>query len=661
MNNILDDSVREQLAAALLGWGEEHGTQQVSGGTNTDSTEAGDNGRATPKTSPDLGHRQGDNHSGLLDNMDSTNEEGEGVKPNDDIDADSVEDRDEEVSEDWSNHNVHEQQGRMMEAEEQGTVDWKEKELPPLPDEEPASASPQLEMSCRISRFPFTHPCEVPELIPDQEDMSGTSSTPSALAPTTPSVTSEVFRPLSQLPSPDLELGRHLSSALGPEAHSEQRKTSIRSGRTAESEGLGIIQEEDGNIDENTDGVSLLTPTEASFSNSNSEGVDKKSFPGVDSSYCRSVSSLGSESSSEWWPRHGNAATRKSSNLLSRIRSGGNRVEEPCLERRSLTPMQLSTPPRAPDHYDNESLASVRVTPAPSSQPSTLRTSDVSATAKFFHRVPWLGESHSKKPDVVFGVDLKESIRVAPMKIRISHKGRTTSYRTFPLCVYKCCEFILRAGGTDPNIFCSQGNAYKVTSLQAIFNTPPLFGEHFQFEGTEYTVHDAARLVLVYLESLPKPLIPPAVVKSWILLARQEGAIEPPCPRVETGLDFWTEALNRLPTANRNLAKHLLTVFAEVLLGTRGDIYEADARQLAAAVSRAMFHHDGDGVILDSKKKSVKRNAQPTLALAFLIKKRGDYAMSLRKAAKEDESKRDSQMFLPSTSEILEWKARGHR
>jgi hypothetical protein len=32
------------------------------------------------------------------------------------------------------------------------------------------------------------------------------------------------------------------------------------------------------------------------------------------------------------------------------------------------------------------------------------------------------------------------------MKIRISHKGRSTSYRTFPLSVYKCCEFIRRAG-----------------------------------------------------------------------------------------------------------------------------------------------------------------------------------------------------------------------
>ena len=188
-----------------------------------------------------------------------------------------------------------------------------------------------------------------------------------------------------------------------------------------------------------------------------------------------------------------------------------------------------------------------------------------------------------------------------------------------------------------------------------------MFGEQFQFEGSDYTVHDAARLILVYLEALPKPLISPSVVKSWILLARQEGAIEPPCPRVETGLDFWTEALNRLPTPNRNLTKHLLTLFAEVLLAATGEITEADARQLASAVSRAMFHQDMDGSSLngnirEQRKQPVRRNVQPTLALAFLIKKRGEYAVSLGQAAASNASKRDSKMFLPSTKEMMEWK-----
>jgi len=120
-----------------------------------------------------------------------------------------------------------------------------------------------------------------------------------------------------------------------------------------------------------------------------------------------------------------------------------------------------------------------------------------------------------------------------------------------------------------------------------------------------------------------------------------------------------------LPTANRNLTKHLLTLFAEILIAATGEINEADARQLASSVSRAMFHYDADGGGIDSKareqrKKPIRRNVQPTLALAFLIKKRGEYAASLKKAAGEDASKRASQMFLPSTKEILEWKGVNH-
>jgi len=229
--------------------------------------------------------------------------------------------------------------------------------------------------------------------------------------------------------------------------------------------------------------------------------------------------------------------------------------------------------------------------------------------------------------------------------------------RHFPSCSWLCIT-LTWLGGTDAHIFSSPGDIYNVSSLKSIFSMPPTFGEHFQFEGSDYTVHDAARLILEFLEALPKPLISHSVVKSWILLARQEGAIEPPCPRVETGLDFWTEALNRLPTANRNLTKHLLTLFAEVLLAASGSISEADARQLASSVSRAMFHQDVEFVGGDQRKKPAKRNVQPTLALAFLIKKRGEYAISLGRSA-DGATKRDSKMFLPSTREMMEWKGVG--
>jgi hypothetical protein len=444
MSDILDDGLREQLAAALLGWGGGgDGTQQRMS-RDTLGSAGDDSGRATPKPAPAPNHRQGQIRGvvvGLTDEEDGTN---------DDIDADSVVDSSDDLngwSDAGSTHtHTHTQQARH--PAEQPTNLVGQKALPPLPVEQTV-ASPQPEMSCRISRFPFQHPCEMPELMPDQEDTFGMGPSPSVSGPVTPSVPPDVFRPLTQLMSPDLEFGRHLNPASELETQDKMRKMSIKSIETAGSDGLGIIREEDAN----TDGVSLLTPTEVSYGHSTADGGDRQLFLTVDGGgHCRSVSSLGSGSSGEWRPSHANAAVRKSINLFTRMRNG-SRVEDPCLEKRSLTPMQLTTPPRGQNHHDDEVTTPDATTPI-SPLPMTPRT-EASSTSKFFQRMPWLGDSQAKKSEAVFGVDLKESIRVAPMKIRISHKGRSTSHRTFPIAVHKCCEFIRRAG-LSPHPF-SQG------------------------------------------------------------------------------------------------------------------------------------------------------------------------------------------------------------
>jgi hypothetical protein len=225
------------------------------------------------------------------------------------------------------------------------------------------------------------------------------------------------------------------------------RKMSIQSYNTAVSDDLCKIDEEDSDV--NTDGVSLLSPTELSGGTyrggeSDSTRVERQQgFLTVASGHWRSVSSLGSGSSGESRPTHPIAASRRASNLFSRIRNGG-RTEEQCLEKRSLTPIHLDTPSRRQGGPDNELLTPDGV--SPTSPNNSSRAEPTSTTSRFFNRMPWLGDSQPKKPEAVFGVDLKESIRVAPMKIRISHKGRSTSYRTFPLAVYKSCDFIRRAG-----------------------------------------------------------------------------------------------------------------------------------------------------------------------------------------------------------------------
>ncbi|KAK4225244.1 hypothetical protein QBC38DRAFT_268420 [Podospora fimiseda] len=609
----------------------------------------------------------------------------------DDIDADSDTQITKDPRDDFKPHttaaiNAGDQRAvTKMETVMGQTVPPLNKILTPTPgDATPTSSQPQ--MSCRISRFPFTHPCDIPELIYDQDDdedvipKDGPSPLPSG--PATPSVVNDIFRPLTEIfDSPNLQLNLGpfppTMAAAAPSDPQQARKMSVKTMGSDVTDGLGIIREEDDD-DRNTDGVSMLSRTESSFIGPSGEHLSVEQFGRYGAGnrpFAPSISSSGSTGSGEW--RVGNRHdSRKSASIFSRMRNRNTIHEEP-LEKRSLTPYELSAPTPRQD-YD-EPMSPGMPPPTASSGRTVTTQNDTYTGSRFFGfgRVAWFPDNQPKKREgAVFGVDLSQSIKTAPMKIRVSHRGKSTSYRTYPLSIYKCCEFIKKQCAADPakgNVFSSPGNAFNVSHLKDMFNQPPMYGEQFQFEDSEYTVYDAARLIILYLEELPKPIISSSVIRSWIQLARQEGAIEPPAPRVETGLDFWTEALNRLPTASRNLVKHLLTLFAEILIAKAGEVTEVDARHLASAVSRAMFHQETEpsvtfgrrtsvnGRSADSRKKANKKNAHPTLALAFLIRKRGEYANVLKKATGmgDPRAKVKDPEFLPSTKEMLDWKHKG--
>ncbi|KAK3937763.1 GTPase-activating protein SAC7 [Diplogelasinospora grovesii] len=527
------------------------------------------------------------------------------------------------------------------------------------------------QFSCRISRIPFTRSA-VPELVPADDDLESIAATPSTLGPTTPSLVDEVFQSFSFASSPNLDLDL-ASFTFTPAAamHSGSRSAQL-------SDALGIINEEveDGEkpatsqhtymgeddkplpVQPNSSdrlGRRNATPPAMIARMASTSTLDTTT--GHASASSRSIGSSTTSSSDDKGSFVKRSPSRKMGSLFSRLRQGrsisSRWYPEEFLERRSLTPFELS----APRPLEEDQLR-------PDTPPQSL------AVGRSFSPLPSPAASHdmfaSVKKEPVFGVDLNQSIRAAQVKIRISHKGRSTSYRTFPLSVYKCCEFIHNSGGcADAKLFSSPGDAFNVAQLKEVFSSPPDYGESFDFTatthgGSDYTVYDVARLILLYLEELPKPLVPPSVVKSWIILARQEGAIEPQCSRIETGLDFWTDALNRLPVANRNLVKHLLNLFAQIVASlsardsTGTGSREADARQLAGAVSRALFHSQP---ARDGSCSRKNNDAHPTLALAFLIVKRAEYTTSLGHLS-HSRRRRDSNMFLPSTREMMEW--RGH-
>ncbi len=56
------------------------------------------------------------------------------------------------------------------------------------------------------------------------------------------------------------------------------------------------------------------------------------------------------------------------------------------------------------------------------------------------------------------------------------------------------------------NIFGVSGSALRLRKLEAVFNQPPRYGKSLDWSG--YTVHDAAAILLRYLQRLPESIIP---------------------------------------------------------------------------------------------------------------------------------------------------------
>ncbi|KAK3688810.1 hypothetical protein B0T22DRAFT_162295 [Podospora appendiculata] len=596
---------------------------------------------------------------------------------NDDIDADT-----DDMESDDTGSNRDRSQTESKQRSAPGTTATSATSTMPSVDPGPIQhVSPKF--ASRISRVPFDRlqDSSVPDLVSDQHEGQGELS---PAVPSTPHANpvDDVFQSLAFAASPELQLAPF--TGFKPDPITADDELPVKSDPV-----LNMIKE----VAEETARVDHAAAAHAAGQNRPSldrperrNTIKKHRYEASLASTAQtmgsapSIRSMATTTSSEpnEPPSTKASPSRPMARLFSRLRNSvrSRRAipEEDFIEKRSLTPFELSRAAQQRIAAGESMSGSPPAVPGSSGTGQSLgrRPSSSSQSTTTLQNKKQKKETRNENlqagPASFFGVDLNQSINVAPMRIRISHKGRSTSYRTFPLGVYKCCEFIRASGCTDANLF-SSADAYNVSQLKLIFNTAPSYGESFAFASCpDYTVYDAARLILIYLSELPKPLVSNSVLKSWIMLARQEGAIEPPCPqRLDTGLDFWAEALNRLPMASRSLVKHLLNLFAEILISRATPhragrevpvmINEADARRLAASVARALFHTD-EGKFGGRKNAAV----HPTLALAFLIVKRGEYMGSLGRldavvmGGGGAGRRRESNMFLPSTKEIMRWK-----
>ncbi|KAL5610867.1 hypothetical protein FOBRF1_006984 [Fusarium oxysporum] len=116
-------------------------------------------------------------------------------------------------------------------------------------------------------------------------------------------------------------------------------------------------------------------------------------------------------------------------------------------------------------------------------------------------------EPEPKPTPTVFGLAVPTSIRYANVAIsRIDEDGVSRIYGYIPIIVAKTGVYLKEKATAVEDIFATTGNPVRMSELQTIFDSPDRYGKGLVWD--EYTVHDAAGILLRYLKSLPEPIIP---------------------------------------------------------------------------------------------------------------------------------------------------------
>ena len=220
----------------------------------------------------------------------------------------------------------------------------------------------------------------------------------------------------------------------------------------------------------------------------------------------------------------------------------------------------------------------------------------------------------------VFGVPLAESLKLARGLAGARHDDssrRTT--REYPLSVLRCVYFIRDVDGiSTPHIFGQDSNPKRLARLRHIFSSPD-FGYGRDLDWSQFTVHEAADIILAFISELPTPLVCESVARRWVSMSRQ--AIQSPSValRLDQGMDFWEEAFIGLKggSAARALLKLLLDLWGEV--ADKADENDMTAERLAGRVVKGLMQLEPG-----------KYETDFMLALAFMIRRRSEYVVKTK-------------------------------
>lgn len=295
--------------------------------------------------------------------------------------------------------------------------------------------------------------------------------------------------------------------------------------------------------------------------------------------------------------------------------------------RRFFTPMKQTISEDRPQTQSTSSISEETTIPAsPIIRASLVRRSSHRLSVSFkklpmWNEDPTVDETESLNSNAVFGVSLQKSMQVIKGTSKTHHAGNGgSSRRDFPLCMQKCAFFIKNEGVQAPDIFAEPGDSYRVQKLKEAFSSPPTYGEELKWNN--FSVYDAADLILLFLSQLPKPLISDTIAKQWISLSRQLTLSGSDSTRLDQCIDFWEEALGGLRGPSRTLFKLLLNLWADISQAAEKN--DMTAERLAGVLIKPLMHTS-----------STKHETDFMLSLAFLIRRRAEYIDLIKKDQSE--------------------------
>ncbi|KAI5803148.1 Rho GTPase activation protein [Geopyxis carbonaria] len=200
---------------------------------------------------------------------------------------------------------------------------------------------------------------------------------------------------------------------------------------------------------------------------------------------------------------------------------------------------------------------------------------------------PFLGslDPDQDGPQEIFGVPIDKSIYYASVAITVTdNKGHSWVYGYIPTILAKTGVYLKQNGASTPGLFHTSGSAKRMTEIHARFNSPPDYGK--SLDWTEYTVHDAAGIMLRYLNLLPQPLVPPEM-RAQMLDAFKNDPTE-----LDGKLKLFQDFFQQMKPLYRQLLLYLIDFLAVV--SSHMDENQLSGNDLGKIFCRGLLTHSDD-------------------------------------------------------------------